>query len=330
MEFPLFNTKELSDGKIYNLNDPAQRQEYFHSHAGKQIADIKAFMESNSFVAFLLAKKMAGKGVYSKMFEEVFSEKHLAVISVGDVIRAAHSRLESSVTKDDFISEVSAVYTGTLPVINAIDGLLNRSLSTVSVPTELVLALVHLEINKVKGKSLFIDGFPRTPSQLNNMGNFNLDMSAPTARPLLVLIDIPEAVIDERIKSRRICLICDNPACSGYHKEIMVGKEGDSEGVRFIKDRLDADGELMSKAYDLNLPKVLLRNSVPVEYASSNCEDFELTKINKYSYDPQTGEVIRKADKWVFNDDSGVKSHGLLSAPVTVSMIHQMHRILVG
>ena len=104
---------------------------------------------------------------------------------------------------------------------------------------------------------------------------------------IFILIDVPESVIDERIKWRRVCpkcqtsrnfkllptskvnydkrkkefyLICDNPSCPGAK---MVAKEGDELGVAPIKERLKLDEELIKQAFSLyGIPKIFLRNSV--------------------------------------------------------------------
>ena len=85
----------------------------------------------------------------------------------------------------------------------------------------------------------------------------------------MVLIDVPERVIDERIKYRLICplcqtsrslkllptkkveeengkfyLICDNSECSGPR---MVQKEGDELGIEPIKERLKTDEKLIKQ-----------------------------------------------------------------------------------
>jgi hypothetical protein len=102
-----------------------------------------------------------------------------------------------------------------------------------------------------------------------------------------VLIDVPDSVIDERIKWRRVCplcqtsrnlkllptskiaydekkkefyLICDDMNCKGAK---MLPKEGDNLGIKPIRERLKKDEKLIKQAFSLcGIPKILLRNSV--------------------------------------------------------------------
>jgi len=80
MGFPIFNSKELSNGKVYSLSNPGGRYEYFHAKLGSKIDEVKSFLENNTFVGFMLAKKMAGKGTYAKMLEEILEKKYEALL----------------------------------------------------------------------------------------------------------------------------------------------------------------------------------------------------------------------------------------------------------
>jgi adenylate kinase family enzyme len=116
---------------------------------------------------------------------------------------------------------------------------------------------------------------------------------------IFVLIDVPEAVIDERIKWRRVCplcqtsrnlkllptsklgyddkkkefyLVCDDANCKGAR---MLPKEGDEAGIKPIKERLKKDEKLIQQAFSLyGIPKVLLRNSVPLKEAKKYVDDY--------------------------------------------------------
>jgi len=358
MKFPLFNTKKLSDGKTYNLNDPLQRKEYFAARIGREVEEIKTYLDKNTFIGFMLAKKMAGKGVYSKMFEEVVGGDRLAVVSVGDVIRNVHAKLETPNGYAEVKKSVSKYYRGLMSFDEAARALLERSSARISVPTEFLLALLKWEISKMGNKALFVDGLPRSLDQISVSLYFRDLINYRDVPDFFVLIDIPEAVIDGRIRYRRVCpicktsrqlkllptkfikydqktkqfyMLCDNAACSGYNKEVLVEKEGDSAGIVLIKDRLDSDAKLMEMALKLEgIPRVLLRNSVPVKEAPKYCEEYELTHSYSYKYDKSTGKLTSKSEKWIIKDDEGVDSYSILSAPVVVSMIKQIHKILVG
>ncbi len=169
---------------------------------------------------------------------------------------------------------------------------------------------------------------------------------------MFILIDIPESVIDERIKYRVVCpnckntrntkllitskyeydpktkkfyLLCDSPRCTGGFR--MEPKEGDNLGIGPIRDRLDKDEEILRKAFALHgVPKVLLRNHVAEAESSKYFDDYEITPEYSFKLKGDKIEVIEKP--WSVKDDNGVQSVSLLSAPVVVSMLKQIAEVL--
>ena len=58
----------------------------------------------------------------------------------------------------------------------------------------------------------------------------------------------------------------------------MIAKEGDEFGIAPIKDRLQTDEKLIKQAFALyGIPKILLRNSVPVKKVKVCVDDYEIT-----------------------------------------------------
>jgi len=169
---------------------------------------------------------------------------------------------------------------------------------------------------------------------------------------MFILFQVPEAVIDERIKTRVICpkchtprslkfmvtkeagfdekenkfyLKCDNPECTN---ERMVTKEGDELGIEPIRERLTNDGALIEKAFSLyGVPKVLLRNSIPVDEAQEAVDDYEITPEFVLEH-VGNGKTKVSERPWVVKDDNGVPSYSLMAQPVAVSMIKQIVEIL--
>jgi hypothetical protein len=169
----------------------------------------------------------------------------------------------------------------------------------------------------------------------------------------LIFIDVAESVIDARIRSRLICpkcktprslrlaptkyvgydeekkefyLMCDNPPCD---KERMVAKEGDAQGIEPIRARLEADDVIFGQLLKLTgVPKIYLRNSVPVEKAKEYVDDYEITPGYSYELDPATKEVKTIESPWIVNDDDGVPSHSLLPAGVVVTLIKEIAKVL--
>ena len=200
----------------------------------------------------------------------------------------------------------------------------------------LILALVKREIAKRPHKTLFIDGFPRDMDQVSYSLFFRDLVGFRDDADVMAFIDVPTAVIEERIKYRRICpicntsrntklfptarvdydekleefhLICDNPDCSGNGRQRMVGKEGDNLGIEPIRERLEIDQKLMEKAMTLHgLPKIFLRNSVPVDAAKNYVDDYELTMAYDYEWDAAAKKINIIEKPWVVNGKLKVRS----------------------
>ena len=358
MDFPLFNSKALATGKTYDLNDAVGRREYFSDKLGSKLDDIKEFLDHNTFVGFMLAKKSAGKGTYSKMFAEIVGEERVAHVSVGDIVRYIHKVVDSDpVEKDKLIQYLTANYRGFITVEECVDALLGRSQDKL-IPTEFILALVKREIEKVGRKAIFIDGFPRTLDQISYSLYFRSLINLRDDPDFFVMIDIPETIIDERMKYRVVCplcntsrnlkllptkfveydkqeqkfhLLCDNKNCEGYSKTRLVAKEGDDKGIEPLRDRLDLDGKLMDMAMTLQgIPRIMVRNAIPVDKITEYTEPYEVTPAFSYEYDEKTDQVITNQEPWVVKDDSGKDCNSLLAPPALLSLMSQLHTLLVG
>ena len=361
MNFPYFNTKELSDGRTYNLTDPAERLQYFHAKLGSKIDEVKEYLEHNSFVGYMLAKKIAGKGTYAGMFTEIVGQERFAHISAGDVVRDAHVLLDSPEEamereRKELLSYIDKHYRGYISAEEAIKALLNRSNDRVSVPSELMLTLLKREIDRVGKKALFVDGMPRSLDQISYSLYFRDLINYRNDPDFFIFIDVAEEIIDMRIRGRVVCpvcktsknmltnpgkfvrhdtetgeyyLVCDNAVCPGYEKARYYSKEGDVAGKDTIAERLKSDGELMEMSMGLQgMPKVLIRSSYPVDEALGYIEDYEIQPVFKYKGTGDNIEVM--TEPWIFKDDEGVDSYSIYAATYVVSMFSQIHKILVG
>jgi len=350
LEFPVIGTKVAGLTKKFDLNSPQGRRAYFEVKAGPEIEKIKKYLDKNTFIAYLIGKKNSGKGTYSQIFTEIFGTDRVALVSIGDVIRNV------SMDWDDFkkspkFERLKKLYRGYISFADACDALIGRSQSKL-LPTEFVLALLKLTIEDLKGKTLFIDGLPRELDQVSYSLYFRDLIGYRDDPDMFILIDIPESVIDERIKYRVVCprckntrglkllptskvgydkkqkqfyLICDNPSCTG--KERMIPKEGDSLGIGPIRDRLNKDEEILRKAFALHgIPKILLRNHVAVAESLKYFDNYEITPEYSFKLNGNKVEVIEKP--WMVKDDNGILSVSLLSAPVVVSMLKQIAEVL--
>ncbi|GAH85931.1 unnamed protein product, partial [marine sediment metagenome] len=186
------------------------------------------------------------------------------VREVDEELKSSKKRLQPThhppVERVPIINFLEKQYRGFLSLNQAISALKKRNTETL-LPTELILALIKREIAKRKKKVLFIDGFPRNLDQIS-YSLFFRDLIGYREDPdIFILIDVPEAVIDERIKHRKVCpkcqtprnlklhptkeigydqkrkefyLICDNPDCENAR---MISKEGDKLGIEPIRKR---------------------------------------------------------------------------------------------
>ena len=352
MNFPLFKTKKQGEDKKFDLTDPAQRKEYFELKAGEEIKKIKKYLEHNSFIVYLLGKKNSGKGTYAKMFAEVIGPEKIFHFSVGDMAREIDEELKDKDKRAQLIQFLKNNYRGWLGIEEIISLLESRSTKKL-LPTELVLCLVKREIAKQKGKAIFIDGFPRALDQIG-FSLFFRDLIDYRKDPdIFVLIDLPENIIDERIKYRRVCpkcktsrnlkllptskigyreqekeffLMCDEPGCENAE---MLQKEGDEFGIKPIRERLNLDDKLIKKAFSLHgIPKILLRNSVPVDKADEYIDKYEITPAYSYQWDKQEGKARIIEKPWIVQDEKNEPVYSLMPPPVVLSLIHQLVDIL--
>ena len=346
IEFPIFKTKIPSIKKQFDLTSPNERKEYFQAKAGSEIEKIRSFLDKNTFICYLLAKKGAGKGTISKLFSQVIGDDYFAHLSVGDIVRKYHKILEgNSKEKGEVLSFLEKNYRGYISLDKAINSLLGRSASNL-LPTEFILALVKREINLQPKKSLFLDGFPRSLDQVSYSLYFRELINYRDDMDFFVLLDVAESVIDERIKYRTVCplcntprnlkllptsfvgfdkvqgsfyLMCENPNCK---KIRMIKKEGDELGIETIKKRLDNDGDLLQKALSLyGIDKVLLRNTIPVG-KKNLVDEYEITP--EFYYREKNGIITKKTKPFTVKDDNNQESYSLMPEAVTLSLIKQI------
>ena len=352
-DFPVLKTTTPNVTKRFNLNDRNDRKEYFEAKIGPEIAKLREYLKENTFIAYFLAKKLAGKGTYTKLMAEIFGADKISHISVGDLVRTTYKDIEDPKKRQELIEYLEQHYRGYISIEDAIDALVGKN-QKVLLPTEFILALVKREIDKLDRKVIFLDGFPRDLDQIQyslyfrDLVNYRLDPD------IFVAISIPLSVIDERMRNRVVCpvcqaprnlttfptkeagydekskeffLKCDNPECNGAR---MIGKEGDNVGIESIRERLDLDDKLIAKVMSLHgIPKILLRNAIPVNSVKDGIvDDYEVTPKYVFNHDEKTDKVIITEEHWIVKDDEGLDSYSLLAPPVVVGLIKQLVKAL--
>lgn len=352
-EFPLFSTKVAGVDKKFDLSDIKERKEYFEAKAGNDIAKLRKFFgEGKTFIAYLLGKKNAGKGTYTKLLMELFGKNKIGHISVGDIVRDVHAAMEDEDKKKELLEYLHKNYRGFLTPEKGIEALLNRDQKTL-LPDEFILALVKREIDTMPKKALFVDGLPRNMEQISYSLFFKELIAYRQDPDIFAAIDIPEAVIDERMKWRVVCpkchtprnlklfttkevgydenkkefyLKCDNPDCQSAR---MNAKEGDNLGIETIRDRLEMDNKLINKVFSLHgVPKILVRNAIPAKKAEELVDNYEITPEYYYEYN-EAGKKVKTLERpYSVRDDEGVEVYSLLAPPVVLSLIGQLTKAL--
>jgi len=352
MDFPIFKTKIDGLTDEFDLNSPEGRGKYFEAKAGEEIEKLTQYLKKDAFIAYMLAKKSAGKGTYARMMMEIFGPEYVVHLSVGDIIRDIDKEINDPQKRKELEEFLKTNYRGFHSLEEIFKAQEDRSTKTL-MPTEFILALVEREIARLPKKAIFIDGFPRGLDQVSYSLFFRSLVGYREDKDMFILIQIPETVIDERMKFRVICpkchtprnlkllptkfvghdadtgqffLMCDSPECN---KARMKPKEGDGLGIENIRARLDKDEELLKKAFSLyGIPKVLLRNAVPVDRAEEMVDNYELTPSFLYSWDDENKRVVLREEPWAAKDDQGVLSYSLMAPAVVVSLLKQLVEVL--
>ena len=201
---------------------------------------------------------------------EAVDKERVAHISIGDIVRRVHGEYDDPQKKADLIGFLEKRYRGFVSIEDALQALLGRSTSAL-LPTEIILALIEREIDASQRKAVFIDGFPRNLDQVSYSLYFRALIGYRDDPDFFVVIDLPTSVIDERMKYRVVCpicntprnlkllrtksidydisrkkfyLLCDNALCG---EKRMVSKEGDSLGIEAIRDRIEVDKSIIKK-----------------------------------------------------------------------------------
>ena len=153
---------------------------------GQAVLDSPAIVDSVSDLnLILIGPPGAGKGTQAARLREEFDLSHIAT---GDLLRAHRER-----ETDLGLRAARYMAEGRL------------------VPDELVTDMIGEEIDSTHGGFL-LDGFPRTPGQADALDRVLEEHGRPLSAVLL--IDVPDDVLVERISGRRLC-----PDGHVYHVE---------------------------------------------------------------------------------------------------------------
>ena len=184
--------------------------------------------------AIMLGAPGAGKGTYSSRLQDKLG---VETIATGDIFRElAKETSELSKKVKSYMEK----------------GLL--------VPDEVVIEVLKQRLSKIpKGKGFILDGFPRTMEQAKMLDDI-------TKIDVILMLDVPDWIIIERLSSRRICKNC-----------------GTVYNVRFLKPKVegvcDKCGGPLYQRSDDNPEVIKKRLQVYQEQTKPLIEFFKLKKI---------------------------------------------------
>jgi len=163
--------------------------------------------------AIMLGAPGAGKGTYASRLKEKLG---VETIATGDIFRELikeHSELGKKVK--------SYVEKGLL------------------VPDEVVIEVLKQRLSKIqKGKGFILDGFPRTMEQAKMLDTI-------TKIDVILMLDVPDWIIIERLSTRRICKNCGTVYNIRYLKPKVEGVCDKCDGPLY--QRSDDNEEVIKK-----------------------------------------------------------------------------------
>jgi len=161
----------------------------------------------------MLGAPGAGKGTYSSRLKDKLD---VETIATGDIFR--------ELMKQD--SELG----------RKIKGYVEKGLL---VPDEVVTEVLKQRLSKISGgKGFILDGYPRTLAQAKMLETI-------TKIDVILMIDVPDAIIIERLSTRRICKNCGSVYNVRFLKPKVEGKCDKCEGPLY--QRSDDNPEVIKK-----------------------------------------------------------------------------------
>lgn len=324
------------------------KNDFFEKRIGDKLKKLREYLGKNNFVVFFLAKKQAGKGTYAKFLGDLTDGK-IIHISVGDLVRDAAVRAQDSVKRQDLIDDLKKYYKGKEKLDKVLEIFIEGSKSTAQLlPTEVIMALIEQKISENQGKSIIVDGFPRSREQVTLALKMQADFEKKGTPSAFMEINCPEDVLLRRYVDRRVCpicktprnikllltkeieydektgefhLICERPECN---KARFVAKQGDQDGLEQVKERQREVQAMVDKVKN-EAPHlhIVVHNSIPLKEAHKH-DSTDFTEEAELIWDTQKREVIRKFKPMVAINDEGEKVYSRWPEPVVVDMVDQL------
>lgn len=204
----------------------------------------------------LLGPPGAGKGTQAAVIKDKYSIAH---VSTGDILR-------ENVKKGTSLGNEAKSFMD----------------SGKLVPDALIIAMVRDRLkDKDCSRGFLLDGFPRTVSQAEALDHLLSDLEVNL--DAVILLDVPDAVVIERLSGRRICRSCGtifhvnfNPSTDGSRCDRCGGEiyQRDDDREEVIRNRLKVYYEQTSPLIEYYERKSLLK-----KVDASESSDTVLTMI---------------------------------------------------
>lgn len=307
-------------------------------------------LKQNPLLLFVIGQKASGKGTRTKLLQKALPG-HFEHVAVGDLARELQKRLQ-----DEGVEKIAEELVDHLPsnlspeqINDLLEPFIELEGSKLK-STEVILSLVKKALSEMPEKSIILDGFPRSPEQIEHALNLIDHFEQEGYNPLFVDIETPYEVRDMRMKGRRVCpecansknlllwpsdlaeydpetnevyMLCDNDGCERVR---LVEKDYDAEGAEAMAERDQITQNMVDHLKEHHGHRtVSISNAIPVHQAHQY-EPHDITEVTRFAWDPEKQEVTKKNEPWVIKDTEGNDAYSGYPETWVVDFLKELHQ----
>lgn len=222
---------------------------YIRSHAQKEIDNLRLYLKTHQIIIIPLAQKMGGKSYYLQFFAEAIDPGLFVTLSAGNIVRALKKDLEDTNKRAQLENKLAGHFANPA---EALDSIINSD-SGKLVPDDVIFYFLEEEIKKLgTGKSVVLDGIPRSKAQIEFVKKLEKDLKIPT---FFFYFDTDYEVLDLRADSRRFCTKCSfapnilsMPSSKLEYRDGEIIMFCDRCGTELVKKQIEGGKEAVDKA----------------------------------------------------------------------------------
>jgi len=79
MNYPIFKTKMDGKDRVFNLTDPVERRDYFYYKAGEEIEKLKEYVNNNTFIVYLWARRIPARELIPKCWPNFWAPTNWSI-----------------------------------------------------------------------------------------------------------------------------------------------------------------------------------------------------------------------------------------------------------